>query len=91
MTLSAPGDTPVTVRWGTLRGTADAGDFGSTAGTLTFAPGQTTATATVRVYGDTLAEADETFSLRLGDPTGGVLLVRATAVATIVDDDSDSV
>ena len=78
------GDGPV----GDARGRPTRLDFGSTAGTLTFAPGQTTATATVRVYGDTLAEADETFSLRLGDPTGGVLLVRATAVATIVDDDA---
>ena len=38
-------------------------------GTLMFAPGQTTATITVLVYGDRVAESDESFSVILSNPT----------------------
>lgn len=79
-TLSAASTTPVTVRYATADGTATAGsDYVATSGTLTFAPGQTTASVTVTVKADALAEADELFYLQLTDPSGATISVnRAT-------------
>ncbi|MFC5312022.1 Calx-beta domain-containing protein, partial [Azospirillum rugosum] len=55
-------------------------------GTVTFLASETVKTVTVEVQGDAIAEADETFRLRLANPAGGVLTT-ATALASIVDDD----
>ena len=62
------------------------GDYEHAAGALTFAPGQTTKTVTVKVRGDTLDELDETFLLKLANATGASV-GDATGVGTIVDDD----
>ena len=43
-------------------------DYTATAGTLTFAPGETQHSVTVKVNGDTTFEADETFKLGLTGP-----------------------
>ena len=53
-----------TVAFATADGTARAGDY-LPAGTLAFAPGETTQTVTVTVNGDALDEADETFFVNL--------------------------
>jgi probable HAF family extracellular repeat protein len=66
VTLSAPASVPVTVHFATGNGTASAGsDYSAHSGTLTFAPGQTTATVTVAVNGDVIAEPNETFQASL--------------------------
>ncbi|MFT8243170.1 Calx-beta domain-containing protein [Roseomonas sp. BN140053] len=87
VTLSRAMTTPVTVRWDAVGGTATPGtDFDAAGGTLTFAPGQTSATMSVPVRGDTAVEPDETFRLVLSAPSG-VTLARAEAVGTIRNDD----
>ena len=82
-------DGTVTVGFATADGTAQAGwDYSPTSGTLTFAPGQTNQTFTIPILNDSLAEADETVSLALSQPTGGARFdPPATAVLTILDDD----
>ena len=72
-------------------GGADASDFGSgTAftGTVAFAAGATSAEVRLAVQGDTTFEPDETFTVTLSAPTGGVTLTRATATGTITNDDA---
>jgi hypothetical protein len=67
-------------------GTAKAGDdFQVVAGLVTFAPGQTAATVSVTVYGDTVVEADETVVLRV---SGSKLVASVDAAGTIVNDDA---
>jgi hypothetical protein len=88
VTLAQASTGTITVGYSTSGGTATSGsDYAYTSGTLTFAPGQTTATVSVPVYGDTLNEPNETFSLVLNNPTGGAYLVRSSGLATIVNDD----
>src|SRR3712207_2892019 len=62
VTLSAPAPTGgVQVNYATRNGTAAAAsDYTSTAGTLSFAAGETTKTVTVQVTGDATVEPDET-------------------------------
>lgn len=54
---------------------------------FTFAPGETTKTISVPVYGDTLDELDETFRLVLSLPSNATLAT-SSAVCTIVDNDA---
>ena len=54
---------------------------------VTIAAGQTTASVTVVVKGDTVDEADERFRLTLSEAVGGTLS-DATGLATITDDDA---
>ena len=78
---------PVTLSYATRDGSALAGeDYVATAGTLTFAPGETERTLTVPVLGDDRAEGDEAFSLVLFDPINASLQV-AEADCIVVDDD----
>src|SRR5262249_46590239 len=87
VTLSAPSGVAATLSWFTQDGTAIAGsDYQSSAGNITFAPGQTTATFSVPVYGDTLPEANETFSAYLYNNTNSTL-ARSQATGTIIDDE----
>lgn len=87
--LSAAYDQPVTVSFRTTDGTATAsdGDYVATSGTLTFAPGETTKTITIRVNGDGRREADETFYLDLLGNSSNSLLLDGRGVGTIVNDD----
>ncbi|WP_210210248.1 Calx-beta domain-containing protein [Microvirga subterranea] len=68
---------------------AAASDFtGVTSGTIDFDLGQETAQITVTVIGDTDDEEDETFSVRLFNPTDAVIATGAgSAQATIRNDD----
>jgi len=80
----------VSATWTATLGTADATDFAVGqvfTGTVNFADGQTTATITLGVRGDTIGEANDTFSLALSAPTGGATLGTATANGTITNDD----
>ncbi|MBL8792484.1 MAG: cellulose binding domain-containing protein [Planctomycetia bacterium] len=88
VTLSAPAASPVTVTYSTLPGTATAGgDYLASSGTLTFAPGELTKTVSVAVVGDTQFEADETFQVQLGAPSGATL-AEAVGTGTIRNDDA---
>lgn len=84
--LSAAAATAVTVDYRTASGTASAADFTAATGTVTFAAGETSKIIKIAIIGDTVDEANEAFSIILGNP------VRATiadgkGVATIIDDD----
>ncbi|QYL17129.1 cellulase family glycosylhydrolase [Mycolicibacterium pallens] len=87
VTLSKSATTPVTVTYATANGTATAGaDFTGSTGTLTFNPGVTSQTVTVKVIGDTAVEPTETFTVALSNPTGATIS-RGTATGTITNDD----
>lgn len=79
-----------TVNYATSNGTAAAAsDYVATSGTLSFADGQTSATFTVSVLDDALAEGNQTVNLTISNPTGGSTLGSpTTAVLTILDNES---
>jgi hypothetical protein len=71
----------------TVDGAATAGsDYLSRNGTLTFGPGSLEQTILVPILGDTIVEADETFTITLTSATGA-LFARSTATFTIANDD----
>jgi len=72
---------------------ADAADFGGAmpTGTVSFAPGQTLATITVGVSGDTQVEPDETFAVTLVDLSAGLAPGTSSAIGAIDSDDSVAV
>ena len=82
-----------TVAWsatGTGTAPADAADFAGAAlpaGTISFAPGQTSATITVPLAADTTPEPDEGFTVTLSGASPGAVIAGATASATILNDD----
>jgi hypothetical protein len=63
-------------------------DFGTTAGTIRFAPGETEKTFDVFITDDIYAEGDETVRIALGFPSAGVVEEPASALVTIVDNDA---
>lgn len=84
VTLTAPAAIAVQVTYVTADGTATAGqDYQATAGTLTFAPGQTLRTVAVSVNADTTFEPNETVLLTVTAPGS----TPVTATGTIVNDD----
>jgi hypothetical protein len=89
VSLSAAYDQPVTVSFHTADGTARArdGDYVARAGTLTFAPGETAKMIAVEVRGDNKREADEAFTLELSAAGSNALLLDATGLGTIQNDD----
>jgi hypothetical protein len=84
--LSTPSAVTVTVDAATAAGTAGADDFTSTTETLTFVPGDTTATFSVPVTRDALAEDDETITVTLSNNKGADLL-DDSGLGRIFDDD----
>jgi Calx-beta domain/RTX calcium-binding nonapeptide repeat (4 copies) len=87
VTLAKATPIRVTVAYATADGTAAAGsDYTATTGQLTFAPGATSTTVAVPIVGDTVVEADETFTLTLSNPVNAAL-GRATATGTLTNDD----
>ncbi|MFO0842874.1 MAG: Calx-beta domain-containing protein [Gemmataceae bacterium] len=90
--LSVPADHAVGVGYATANGSATApGDYLGAAGTLAFAPGQTSRAVTVLVRGDLIDEANEAFFLSLSAPAGGAVLADAQGACTIVDDDTAAI
>ena len=86
-TLSSAAASEVSVSFETVSGSAESvTDFTPTSGRLVFAPGETTKAVVVPVVTDSLAEADESFVVRLSAPTGATL-ARAEATGRITNDD----
>ncbi|ANW62276.1 hypothetical protein BCA37_00410 [Mycobacterium sp. djl-10] len=76
--LSAPSTETITVTYKVeqvpLTPNATAGeDFVAETGTITFAPGQTTATLPLKIYGDTTYEDNEYLRVGLTGATGAIL------------------
>jgi uncharacterized delta-60 repeat protein len=86
--LSAASGLPVSVTYKTTNGSAtSANDFIAIANTtVTFSPGQTSKTVTVKIKGDAVAEATEQFFLDLLNPSGATIS-KSRGTATITDND----
>ncbi|MEA3051573.1 MAG: uncharacterized protein QOG72_476 [Sphingomonadales bacterium] len=69
---------------------ANASDFvaPTLSGTLNFAANQFSQTITLNVAGDTVNEADETFTVSLSGPTNGATLADGSGLGTIQNDDA---
>jgi VCBS repeat-containing protein len=81
-------DGAVSATWTFTPGTATESDFsGALSGTVAFAAGQTSATITLNVLGDTVTEANETFTVVLSAPSGGATIGTASGLGTINNDD----
>ena len=78
----------VTVDFQTVDGTAEAGeDYTETSGTLRFEPGETALTVSVSVLDDAISEAEERFTVELGQASGATVS-DGTATGTITDNDA---
>ncbi|MDE0023011.1 MAG: hypothetical protein OXP69_01220, partial [Spirochaetaceae bacterium] len=90
VSLSAESGREVTVSWEAASGSGDTAtegtDYTGASGTLTFAAGDTEKTLTVAVTGDTVLEADETYTVTLSGASNATL-TDATGTGTITDDD----
>jgi aryl-phospho-beta-D-glucosidase BglC (GH1 family) len=85
VSLNSASTSAVTVGFSTSNGTATAGsDYIATSGTLTFAPGETSKTIAIIVNGDATAEAKETFTVTLSNPSGATL-VDGSGAGSITD------
>ena len=88
VTLSVPSVQTVTVNYATADGTAVApADYTTRSGTLSFAPGVTTAQISVPVAGDTRDEVNETFTVTLSGAANATL-ADSVGVVTITDNDA---
>lgn len=91
VSLSKAWPVPVLVSYATADGTASAGsDYTATSGTLVFSPMETTKPVAVSVVGDTVTEANETFSVVLTQVAGAVV-ADGTGRGTILNDDPPEV
>ncbi|WP_146108647.1 calcium-binding protein [Chromatium okenii] len=91
VTLSSPVLSTVTVDYASSDKTAIVdSDYTAVTGTLTFAPGELTKAITVPVLGDATVETDETFALKISNPTNAVL-GSASAIVTLTNDDLPTV
>jgi Ca2+-binding RTX toxin-like protein len=93
VSLSNPSFQTITVDYATADGAATVADvdYQPTAGTVTFAPEETSKNVTVVVNGDTAIEPDETFFVNLSNPQStpgpNATIVDGQGRATIVNDD----
>ena len=89
VTLAGTTSLTVSVRYSTLEGTARAEtDYGTSTGSLTFAPGETSRTVSVALRDDVTDEPDETFYLQLRSPVNATV-VTDTGTGTIRDNDAE--
>ncbi|MEO8033741.1 MAG: Calx-beta domain-containing protein [Acidobacteriota bacterium] len=67
-------------------------DYQPTAGTITFAPGETAKTITVPIFDDVLTETNESFSIALSNPTNAIFQGYSSpaTTVTIIDDEPAS-
>ena len=74
--LSAASSEPVTVEYTTSNWDATEGvDYSAPSGPLIFAPGQTSATIPITIYGDTAYEGDERIVVNVTQVTGATLVL----------------
>ena len=86
--LPQPSSTPVTFSWATVDGTATAGsDYVTASGTVTIPAGQTRASFSVTVNGDTDIEPDEYLTVAIANVTGATYAPSSLLTGTIRNDD----
>jgi len=92
VTLSEPATDSFSVNFATINGTAQGqSDFAATAGSISFAPGETTKIISIDVIGDNLVEANENFFVALTGMSSRVARYSNTqATGTISNDDATS-
>lgn len=79
----------VTVAYATQNGTATNGtDYRPASGILTFAPGESSKTVTVSVKGDRAKEPNETFFVKLSNPSANAVIVDDGGTGTIQNEDN---
>lgn len=89
VTLGAALGNPAVVDYTTADGTAtQPDDYATSAGRLTFAPGETTKTINVPISGDAAVEPDEVVLVDL-TPVSGAEVADGQALLTISNDDAD--
>ena len=87
LSLSGESASFLSVDYGTSDDTAVAGsDYQTTAGTVSFNPGETSKTIEIPIVRDNVNEPDEAFKVQLTNPNG-VTLTNDTAVVNIINDD----
>ncbi len=87
VTQSAVSGVDTTVNWGWGDDTAWEGlDYHAIPGTVTIPAGSTTGTFTVEIFGDTIVEANETFSVSLYGAVNATIAT-GSATGTIIDQD----
>src|SRR5262249_44740280 len=88
--LSAASGKTVTVNFATADSTAtssgSSADYGAAGGSLTFAPGETSKSISVAVYGDTRKESDERFYVQLSGAFNAAIS-DFPGIGTILNDD----
>lgn len=88
VSLSSVSGSTVTVDYTLVSGTALAGsDFTAAAGTLTFAPGETSKTINMTIIEDTLFEDTESYTVELSNASGAFIF---DSQATVTIDDNES-
>ncbi|MEA3510059.1 MAG: Calx-beta domain-containing protein, partial [Actinomycetota bacterium] len=88
VSLSEASTRPVTIGYTTSGDSATGGiDYLDMSGTISFSPGDTVATITMTILGDTEFEGNETFRITLGTAQGAVV-VDGIGVVTITNDDA---
>lgn len=90
VTLSGPNQAAVTVTASTADGTATAAnnDYQARSSAVNFASGVTSQNFDVTKFGDSIFEADESFSVDLTGATAGIDVTAANAAGTITNDDA---
>jgi hypothetical protein len=87
-TLTPASGLPVQVDYASQAGSASPGlDYQTTAGTLSFGPGQTVLSFTVPITNDNFNEGNETVTLTLANPNNGLIGAINPATLTIIEDD----
>jgi uncharacterized delta-60 repeat protein len=79
---------PFSVNYTTSDGTATSGqDYAAQNGTLNFASGESNKTIVLSIFNDTRIEGDETVSVTLSNPSGGVAIGNQGSATLVISDD----
>jgi hypothetical protein len=81
---------PFTVQYATANGTAQAGlDYVAASGTVEFGENDESQTVEIELLNDAVAESEETFTVRLSNPSAGRMLEPQNTVVTVRIGDND--
>ena len=89
-TVARSGDFSLTqtVQYASANDTADTSDYVAVSGTLSFAPGQTTRTVSIKTTEDSVYEYSEKLKLSLSNASSGATISASVGTGTIYNNDS---